>query len=98
IRSPPQSILGTLPLDHPPELSTNIGHHLQQRFIRLKGLTREKLEHGGNIASDQNLKTEGGPDLGSHGSVCAWEVGIFRGIDDPSRIAGGQYSTGQTDT
>ena len=93
-----QRILGTLPLDHPPELSANIGHHLQQRFIGLKCLTREELEHGGNITSDQNRETEGGPDPGAHGRVRAREVRIFRGIDDPSWIAGSQYSTGQTDT
>src|SRR5438874_449492 len=93
-----QRILGTLPLDHPPELGANIGHHLEQRFIRLKCLTREELEHGGDLTSDQNRETEGGPDPGAHGRVCAGKVGIFRGIDDPSRIAGGQYSTGQTDT
>src|ERR1051325_60776 len=86
-----QRILGTLPLDHPPKLSANIGHHLQQRFIRLKCLTREKLEHGDNVTSDQNRKTEGGPDPGSHGRVCAREVRIFGGIDDPSWIAGSQY-------
>src|ERR1700745_2984195 len=82
-----QRVLGTLPLDHPPELSANIGHHLQQRLIRLKCLVREEFKHGGNITSDQNRKTEGGSDPGSHGRVCAWEVGIFRGIDDPSWIA-----------
>src|SRR5204863_179062 len=42
-----QRILGMLPLDHPPELSANIGHHLQQRFIGLNSLTREVLERGG---------------------------------------------------
>src|SRR5438552_2481702 len=82
-----QRILGTLPLDHASELSADIGHDLQQRLIRLKCLTREELEHGGNITSDQNRKTECGPDPGAPGRVCAWEVGIFRGIDDPSWIA-----------
>src|SRR5436305_8813534 len=84
-----QRILGALPLDHAPELSTDIGHDLQQRLIRLKCLTREELEDGDNITSDQNWKTETGPDVGSRGCICAGKIRVLGGVDDPRWLAGG---------
>jgi hypothetical protein len=58
----PQGLLGAAPLDHAPELRTDVAHQAQERFVRLVRLGREELEHTGDLAPDQHGEPERGPE------------------------------------
>jgi hypothetical protein len=57
---PAQHDLGPLALDHPPELGADVGHHAEQRLVRLEGLAGEELQDGDDLVPDQHGKAEAG--------------------------------------
>jgi hypothetical protein len=52
--------LGPLPLHHPSELRSDVGHQLEQLFVRLSYLGREELEYGNDFSGYEHGKRESG--------------------------------------
>ena len=71
-----QRDLGAFALDHPPELGTDVGHHVEQPLVRFEGLAREELEHGDDLVPAQHGKAEAGLDPALGRGRRAREVGI----------------------
>ena len=84
---------GPFSFDHAPELYPDLLHNIEQEMIGHLGLGREKFQYGHHFPLHQDGKTECAFDAEIRCRLRPGEVGVLHDINDPVRVAIGEYTS-----
>jgi DNA-binding NarL/FixJ family response regulator len=83
------------PRDELADLTPELPHRLEQALVRLAELAGEELHHADHPSRAEQWEAEGGMQPVASSDVCAWEVPVLWGVDDPDGLARGEYPAGK---